>query len=196
MITGISWYKNITHRLLYLTLVFVRGCLLTLATHAGNLREYREKTATPPVKLEDIQRQPHALADYKGQVILVNFWASWCAPCLQEIPEMRKLGERMAGRPFTILAINVEESKRKIKWLVDYLSPYMTILLDHDRMVFNAWDGTVLPTSYLLDGSGRIRYLVQGPLDWDSEEAVSAVEQLLQETTTTQTTGYTALPVH
>jgi peroxiredoxin len=90
----------------------------------------------------------------------------------------------MEDNPFSILAINVEETRRKVKWLVDYLNPHITILFDRDRAVFNAWEGIVLPTSFLLDRQGHVRYVVKGPYDWDAEQAIDIIEKLLGESTT------------
>lgn len=160
-------------------------CLLvTLSTSASEPVPYESNSPPSSFDLKDWNRHTHTLEHYRGSVVLVNFWASWCAPCLNEIPDLKRLGQRMEDNPFSILAINVEETRRKVKWLVDYLNPHITILFDRDRAVFNAWEGIVLPTSFLLDRQGHVRYVVKGPYDWDAEQAIDIIEKLLGESTT------------
>ena len=111
----------------------------------------------------------------------MNFWASWCPPCIKEMPGLQQLQAKLADRPFTILAVNVGE-KRYDVWkftkLVDFTLPTP---LDPNRGTFNAWGAEVLPTSFLLDTRGQIRYRVQGDLEWNSDTVISVVERLLAE---------------
>ena len=68
--------------------------------------------AAPALALEDLSGKPHDLAAYRGSVVLVNFWATWCGPCRDEMPSIERLRTSLAGRPFTVLAVNVGESPR------------------------------------------------------------------------------------
>jgi thiol-disulfide isomerase/thioredoxin len=121
----------------------------------------------------------HQLADYRGKVVLVNFWASWCPPCIKEMPGLQRLQKKLGKQPFDILAVNVGEQKYRV-WkftkLIDFTLP---VLLDTRSETFAAWDASVLPTSFLLDTEGRIRYRVQGDLEWDSEPVVTLIRTLL-----------------
>jgi thiol-disulfide isomerase/thioredoxin len=158
------------------------SCLIMPAAEsAGTLEPYTGTEPPPELNLMDTRGEMHNLADYHGKVVLVNFWASWCPPCIKEMPGLQKLQAKLADRPFSILAVNVGE-KRYDVWkfakLVDFTLPTP---LDTYKRAFSAWGASVLPTSFLLDTRGQIRYRVQGDLEWDTPEVISLIEELLAE---------------
>lgn len=153
--------------------------LAALPAMAGELSEVNPPIDAPPLALEDLEGNRHDLDGYRGRVVLVNFWATWCLPCLREMPGIMRLEEAMAGRPFAVLAVNVEESPRRIRSFKERLDLDFVILRDASARAFRAWKVRVFPTSYLIDPQGKIRYAAVGPIEWDSEEAVQAVEGLL-----------------
>mgnify|MGYP000473520607 CR=1 FL=1 len=155
--------------------------LLACAGQALAANDGSEEAATPapPLRLENLQGQPLSLADYAGRVVLVNFWASWCGPCITEIPSLRDLHARMAGEPFEILAVNVKEGRFKVHRFSRMMAMPFPVLLDPDGQAFAAWDAQVLPTSFLVDVDGRVRSRIQGPLDWTSDEVIREIEMLL-----------------
>jgi thiol-disulfide isomerase/thioredoxin len=135
----------------------------------------------PGFSLPDLKGNLHTPEEYRGKVVLVNFWASWCPPCIQEMPALERLGKQLADEPFEIIAINVGEQKYRV-WkfirLVDFDIP---VLLDTDQQTFEAWDVKTLPTSFLLDRNGQLSYRVQGVPEWGSEETLSVIRALLQQ---------------
>ena len=154
---------------------------LTLA-QVANSRELSPYTAQPGMAtfdLPDIKGQQHRLDDYRGQVVLVNFWASWCPPCIQEMPVLERLKQMLDDQPFEILAINTGERKYKVWKFVKLVSFGLPVLLDTRKDTFKAWGVSVLPTSFLLDKQGRIRYRVQGDIEWDSEDVIALIEKLI-----------------
>jgi len=167
---------------LLLAAVCLLACLITpVAGNAGSLEPYTEPALPPGLDLVDTRGEKHDLKDYRGKVVLVNFWASWCPPCIKEMPGLQRLQAQLADRAFTILAVNVGE-KRYDVWkfakLVDFTLPTP---LDTNKQTFDAWEAEVLPTSFLLDTRGQIRYRVQGDLEWESEEVIALIEELLAE---------------
>jgi thiol-disulfide isomerase/thioredoxin len=112
-------------------------------------------------------------------VVLVNFWASWCAPCIVEMPSMQRLKTAMVGRPFDILAVNVKESKSRAWQFKKLLNVSFTTLLDSDGTASQAWDVSFYPTSYLIDGEGQIRYSAYGAIKWDADETRQLIENLM-----------------
>jgi len=155
--------------------------LITLpasSSSAADLEDF-EGIDTPTLLLEDLGGRSHTLEDYRGQVVLVNFWASWCAPCIVEMPSMQRLKQTMTGRPFSILAVNVKESKGTIWKFLNKVKVDFTLLRDSDGQVAKDWQVNVYPASYLIDPTGKIRYVAYGPRQWDSPEIVQLIEELL-----------------
>jgi len=155
--------------------------LISTASAAGTLQPFEDDSPTPDFSLVDLKGTTHTLADYRGKVVLVNFWASWCPPCIKEMPGLQRLQEKLADQPFVILAVNVGEKKYRV-WkfakLIDFTLP---VPLDTDSKTFADWDASVLPTSFLLDTKGRIRYRVLADLEWDNEDVVALIEALINE---------------
>jgi thiol-disulfide isomerase/thioredoxin len=164
---------------LYLAMAVLTALQLSQAASCGELVPFAQKPESPPLKLPDLSGQQHNISDYRGKVVLVNFWASWCQPCLQEMPSMQRLHEKMRDRPFSILAVDVEESKSKVWRFKKLLNISFTVLMDSKAEVARQWDTKIFPTSYLVDGEGRIRYGVRGALEWDSDEVNQLIETLL-----------------
>jgi thiol-disulfide isomerase/thioredoxin len=158
-------------------------CVLGAApASAADLQDFTGDPAAPPLVLDDLRDIRHSLEDYRGRVVMVNFWAGWCHPCIQEIPELLKLAQRLADRPFAILAVNVGEEKRKLSsfGFVRKMKEHMVILRDTDSKAFGQWQGIGLPTTFILDPGGRIRYEAYGPVNWDADYIVSMLEKLME----------------
>ena len=134
---------------------------------------------TPPLSLRDLAGRTHTLAAYGGKVVLVNFWATWCEPCREEMPSMQRLRERLAARPFTILAVNYGESAMRAADFVKRAALDLTVLLDPGQAAARAWRVRILPASVLVGLDGRARYAVIGEVDWMSRDALDTVERLL-----------------
>ena len=148
----------------------------------GTLEKVYNEENIASFELEGIDKQIYRLSDYQGKVVLVNFWASWCSPCMREIPSMLSLEKSLLNRPFEIVAINIAEQKKKVIYQAKLINMTFTVLLDPNSKTFKQWQAKILPTSFILDKKGRIRYIAQGPLEWDSDLEVSAaLEQLLLE---------------
>ena len=163
-----------------LTLVAIICLTLAQAAVSRELSPYTAQPGTATFDLPDVKGQQHNLEDYRGQVVLVNFWASWCPPCIQEMPVLEKLQQKLNEQPFEILAVNVGEAKYRVWKFVKLINFGLPVLLDERKDTFNAWGVSVLPTSFLIDKQGRIRYRVQGETELDSE-AVALIETLINE---------------
>jgi thiol-disulfide isomerase/thioredoxin len=165
---------------IHITLVAIICLTLAQAAVSRELSPYTAQPGTATFDLPDVKGQQHRLDDYRGQVVLVNFWASWCPPCIQEMPVLERLKETLNDKPFEILAVNVGERKYRVWKFVKLINFGLPVLLDERKGTFNSWGVSVLPTSFLLDKQGNIRYRVQGDTEWDSE-AVALIETLINE---------------
>jgi peroxiredoxin len=149
------------------------------AVSAAELKRW-DGGATPPLALEDLGGKTHSLADYKGQVVLVNFWATWCEPCRAEMPSIDRLRSSLKGQPFQVLAVNLAEPLSRIEKFAATLPLGFPLLRDRDGAAGKAWKAKLLPASFLIGRDGKIRYVAYGELDWTSDAVRARVAELLQ----------------
>ena len=136
--------------------------------------------ATPPLELADLRGRKHSLADYRGKVVLVNFWATWCEPCREEMPSMERLRVSLAERPFAVLAVNLAEPESRIAKFLDTVPVGFPILLDRDTKTTRAWQAKVLPATYIVGPDGAIRYRHVGALDWSKPQVRKLILGLMK----------------
>jgi thiol-disulfide isomerase/thioredoxin len=147
---------------------------------AGGLRRL-EPIDPPALSLNDLGGTPHTLAAYRGKVVLVNFWATWCPPCRREMPSMQRLKEKMTGQDFVILGIDSAEPRDDVTAFLETVRVDFPILLDPESAATKRWKVYALPTSFLIDRHGKVRYSLAGPAEWDEGEAIRHIELLLRE---------------
>ena len=157
-----------------LSLVLLGG----MTAQAGELKAWRGG-ATPPLALGDTAGKTRDLAAYRGKVVLLNFWATWCEPCRDEMPSIQALRAKFAGRPFEVLAINMMESEEKIAAFQQSELIDLPVLMDRDGAVAKRWKVRMLPISFLIDREGAIRYQLVGEANWTAKEITSVVERLM-----------------
>jgi peroxiredoxin len=151
-----------------------------LPAWAGELKAIPVRPA-PAMALAALDGGKIEMAQQRGKVVLVNFWAAWCPPCRKEMPSMTRLAEQMAGRSFAILGVNMGDSPDDIRAFVEQVPVGFPILLDPDGTQLKPWQVFAFPTSYVVDKRGRIRLGLFGSIEWDSPEAVAELERLLAE---------------
>ena len=133
----------------------------------------------PQLALRDLAGQPVKLSDFKGKVVLINFWATWCAPCIEELPSMQRLRDKLSLAGFEVLAVNYQEGPAKINDFLKKRPLKLTILRDHDGGARTDWGVRVFPTSFVIDSEQRIRYTVTGDVDWTSSRVEAQIRELL-----------------
>ncbi len=149
--------------------------------------EYREQTLHPyrgdsnpaPLQLKSLYGGVKRLQDYRGKLVLLNFWASWCGPCAEEIPSLSRLVEIMKDRNFVVLTVNIGEEKQDIVDFIKDLPVNFEILLDRNGDAVRDWNVYAYPTNFLLSPQGEITHAYRGALEWDSEAVISLVEEQL-----------------
>jgi cytochrome c biogenesis protein CcmG, thiol:disulfide interchange protein DsbE len=139
-----------------------------------------EGGATPPFTVEDMKGKSHDLSEYKGKVVLVNFWATWCEPCRAEMPSIDRLRIALKGKPFEVLAVNMAEPLSRIEKFSEAMPLGFALMRDRDGSVSKTWRAKLLPASYLIGRDGRIHYVAYGELDWSSAPVRARVDELLQ----------------
>jgi thiol-disulfide isomerase/thioredoxin len=110
----------------------------------------------PDFTLTDLAGQPVQLSSLKGQVVLVNFWATWCIPCRAEMPSIQQAYNAHKGQGFTVLAVNLNESQADVQSYVNNLSVNFTVLLDAGDSISNMYRVRGYPTSFFIDRSGTV----------------------------------------
>jgi thiol-disulfide isomerase/thioredoxin len=157
-------------------------CLVLPVAARGSELEPQSGKAEMTFRLPDLHDQEHSLPDYRGTVVLVNFWASWCPPCVQEMPDLARLQQRLADRRFQVLALNVGEKKYRVRKFVNLIGFHLPVLLDTTSEIFDTWHVKTLPTTFLIAADGRVRYRALGNPDWNDPDTVAVIETLLSET--------------
>jgi len=145
------------------------------------LQPYEGKLTPQNFTLRDVNQKNQTLFDYKGKVVLINFWATWCPPCRAEIPSMIRLQQKLQNKPFKVLAINLGEDKEAISKFAKKYKINFSILLDPNQKEAKLWKIFAFPTSFIIDKTGKIRYSIAGGFEWDSAEAEEIINALMNE---------------
>jgi len=145
---------------------------------------------TPALSLPDLQGKVHRLSDYHGKVVLLNFWASWCAPCRAEMPSIEGLRRELRGEPFIVLAVNVGEDARVARRFAERADIGFTVLIDGDGKTAHAWGTRALPTTFIVGPDGRVRYSHVGARDWSDERVRETIEGLMTRRPLETAAGY------
>ncbi|MBI4819527.1 MAG: TlpA family protein disulfide reductase [Deltaproteobacteria bacterium] len=134
---------------------------------AGKLLKVEARNQNPlPFTLESMSGGKVALSDFAGKVIFLNFWATWCPPCLEEMPSMRRLESRLRGKNIVMLAVSADESWDPVKKMFETDPPPFKVLLDPSGELAKQYGTTMFPETYVIK-DGRIIGFIEGPRDWD-----------------------------
>ena len=135
----------------------------------------------PDFQLEDTKGNKVTLSDLRGKVVLVNFWATWCPPCIEEMPSMERLNEVIAGDDFVLLAINTEENGPGIVPAFLEKNPYtFSILYDNKGVVQKRYGVFKFPESFIIQKDGTVVEKIIGPLDWSSLKTITYFKGLIK----------------
>ncbi len=160
-------------RLLVAGLCF--ACLpwvVTECLHASELT----RVATSPLPGPPTSALHTRLASHHGQPVLINFWASWCEPCRQEMPSLQRLASRWRERGLVVITVAVADNRQRVETFLAENALQLTVVDDREQLISRACGARVLPSTLVLDRRHRIRWRAQGAIDWDSP----AIDQTLQ----------------
>ena len=131
----------------------------------------------PALRLPDSDGKPVDLAGYRGKVVLVNFWATWCPPCRKEFPSLARLRKRFKSAEFEVLAVNVGEDPDMVFSFTGITE--FPVLFDRDSKAMATWPVRGLPTTFVVDRQGRLALKAVGGREFDDPEIVAIINQLL-----------------
>jgi peroxiredoxin len=132
-------------------------------------------TATAPLALPDLEGTTHDLAAYRGQVVVVNFWATWCAPCLAEMAVFERAQRERWPSGVRLLAVNAGDPEESVRRFVARAGVSFPILLDRNSTTSRAWQVTALPITYVIGPDGALKAGAVGARDWDHPEIAAAL---------------------
>ena len=159
--------------------------ILSVALLAGCSRQEApvvEGKTAPDFTLKDLAGRQVRLSDYRGKVVLLNFWATWCPPCREEIPSMVRLNQVMAGKPFQMLAVSIDEGGvDAIEAFFKKSGSVLPALLDTDHAVSKRYGTTGVPETFVLDKKGVIMKKVIGGMDWSDPQVISYLNEIMQQ---------------
>ena len=141
---------------------------------------FKEHWNTDPLTVELVNTAGRyvRLDDFRGKIVFLNFWTTWCPTCITEMPSMEKLHRKLSGKNFAMVTVNIKESASQVKNFFEKYKLTFTALLDMTGEVSADFGVGAIPTTFILDKRGRILGRVTGPREWDSPESVALFEQL------------------
>jgi peroxiredoxin len=159
-------------RLAALVLAFC-GCAATAAV--------APQAPAPDFTLRSLEGRNLRLAEQRGQVVLVNFWATWCGPCKQEMPHLNRLYDKYRSAGFVLLGVNVDEDPKQAAGVASRLGVRFPVLFDADKLVSRLYDLQSMPATVLIDRDGRVRYLHRGYREGVEEAYERQIRELVKE---------------
>ncbi|MBM4307812.1 MAG: TlpA family protein disulfide reductase [Deltaproteobacteria bacterium] len=181
--------QSMKKRRFFLKLFFFILILLFLHSPAGAIETLLLKAEIKPIKgnpaaplfnLEDLGGKKVSLKQYKGQVVFLNFWATWCGPCKEEMPSMEALYQKFKEGGFAFLAISVDyEEKRIVKEFIQKHRYTFPVLIDPKCVTLDLYGVKGIPTTILIDKKGKMIGRITGPKDWKNPEIENILNQLV-----------------
>lgn len=160
---------------------FAVGCSKDTPSQGGAVKTPGEKSQAPEITVVSLDNQQLTLSALKGKVVLLNFWATWCPPCREEIPSMMKLNTYMAGKPFQMVCVSVDEGgKGAVESYFKNSGYSLPAYFDATGQAARTYGITGVPETFVIDKQGVIQKKVIGGLDWNSPEVIAVLESLMK----------------
>lgn len=156
----------------------IAGVVLVHTAMASSLKVAEQ---APDFTLKSLSGPNLRLEEYRGQVVLINFWASWCGPCRQEMPILDRLHQRYEDTGFAVLGVNVEGKVDPAQEIVDKTNVTFPVLIDEGQAVSELYDLEAMPSTVVVDRDGVVRYVHRGYKPGDEAKYVEVVKKLIRE---------------
>jgi peroxiredoxin len=165
--------QNRIKRFLFaLTMLFTAGQLQAATATAG---------PAPDFTLKSNSGKNIKLSELRGQVVMINFWASWCGPCRQEMPLLDQLYQRYQPMGFTLLGVNVEEDSTAADKILKEIPVSFPVLYDNKSKVSESYQVQAMPSTFLIDRDGKLRYLHKGYKPGTEQDYQQQIRELIRE---------------
>lgn len=141
---------------------------------------FPNSTGQVEIRLQDLNGADVNLSDFRGKIIFLNFWATWCPTCVVEMPSMEKLHLKLKDKDFALVSISIQDSAAEVQRFFKQNKLTFTALLDSIGKTVPGFGIRAIPTTLILDKTGRIVGRVIGPREWDSRESMAMFENLIE----------------
>ncbi len=177
-------FRTVLHRSRSSALVVALLLFVGLAAPAARAQGYEvlpwpAGRSVPDTIGADLQGNPQHWPAMQGKAVLVNFWASWCEPCVAELPSLQALQNQYGMDALVVLAVNVKESAATVQRFLSRNTVPPSVSLDREGTVARAWGANIFPTTVLIGADGQVKGVVRGGLDWQSPQAIALIAPLL-----------------
>jgi thiol-disulfide isomerase/thioredoxin len=135
--------------------------------------------ATPPLVLRDLDGREVRLDAYRGRTVIVNFWATWCAPCVAEMPSIMLLREKYAKQGLEVIGVNLQENVARIRPFLAQHDIDFTVVRDHDGSARATWGVSVYPSSFVIGPDQKVAFVVVGEADWSGPPIEPRIRSIL-----------------
>ena len=145
-----------------------------------DIRTFESSIAAVEFGIPNLAGEQELLSEHRGEFVFLNFWATWCPPCREEMPSMETLHQEMDGRAFAILAVNVREDPRMVEDFVEDHGYQFPVLLDESGAVSTQYGVRGIPTSYFISPEGRVLGMLVGTRYWDDPKIMDAMRSIAE----------------
>lgn len=146
----------------------------------ASLQPYPENTTAPALELQDIEGKKYKLEDHRGKVVILNFWATWCPPCVKEIPSLGRLQKAFSKKDLLVLSVNIGENKKEVKEFLKQVPADFPVLLNPDGSTVKQWKIIAFPMTFVINQQGTIQLAYFGGLEWDDPNVVAQLRGLIR----------------
>ena len=159
----------------------VLGALLTVFTATGVASSGLTGQEAPDFVLKSSSGENLRLSEHRGDVVMINFWATWCGPCRQEMPLLDDLHARYSRVGFSLLGVNIDDDSRRAMQMIDELGVHFPVLFDQEKEVSKLYNVEAMPVTVLVDRSGTVRHVHHGYKPGYEEKYLTEIRALLRE---------------
>ncbi len=173
--------------------ILLAACLLLCACTRSGETGLNPGDLAPDLKLKALDSRQYSLSDFRGKVVLLNFWASWCGPCVSEMPALQRLHDQLKDQGFSVVAVGIDDEESALLEFQQKFGLSFPVLVDSDGTSKSSYKTSGVPESFIIDASGKLVLFpdpadkmptvrITGPREWDAPNVISRMKALLDKT--------------